>query len=947
MAAITYDGRSFMLDGKRFWMVAGEIHYARVHPDQWADRVHAAKLAGLNTIYAPVPWSLHEPMPKQFDFKDQADLRRFVEICGKAGLKVVLNLGPFIDNGYDFGGFPAWLRRAEQKGKNPVEIKLRTANANFLEHASRFITAIAGQIKDLQASASGAGGPIVMLQSETSWACGHDDLAKRYLGELDRFIRESGLNVPVINDNNLWQDVEGQISVWRGSDEMLSVMRQLASVRPDQPRIAVSVPTRTPGVWGADPAPVDASQLQRSLTEILAGGGQFNLAPFHGGTSFGFTAGRSVAGRDVFLTSSSDHGAPLSECGAQGPTYGPVRRLATFANSFQKVLASLEPQYHPVVVDPASLAGASKGKAKAFTVSHIRGSQGGIAFVFAPEDTSGGVATLLLPDGSSLPVDLGTQPVAWCLFDVHIGGRCHLDYATLNAFAAGSTGKDHVFVCFGAAGSVGVVSVNGSPLEVEVPKGKSPLVIEHEGAAIVVCNEDQIDSTFVDGSTVYVGVAGLDAAGQPIQLPGAKSYTLIMPGAEPMVVTGDGKPAGRASKKAMSEWQTAPAEDYFTGTSPRFAAIDGPGALSDLGAPYGYGWYKISLKSSAAKRGKFLLPDAGDRLHLFLDGEPAALAGVGPGAEGFEPTLSFKKGDHELVILADNMGRFTSGRHLAEPKGVISHLWDTEAFKAGKAINETADPINVLEHFEPVNELRIGDTTWPERVTWSFIHRRKAPIIMAIDALPCRAVLVLNDEPIELLDPSGPAFVTFDQETLNRGKNTIQIAVLLEGYVDAESDADEFAQLSKLINQSIRFLEGKTAMTDGAQWGFAKWEPPAPSAFKTPEKLPAKPTGLPTWFRARFNAGDLDAPVFFDTTGLTKGQIMVNGQNLGRYFTGQPSGSAIAGDPLVYLPMPWLRAGEENEILVFDEHGANPGKSRIVIDSTLAPIRHEVRVTDS
>lgn len=944
MASITYDGRSFMLEGKRFWIVSGEIHYARVHPDQWADRIHAAKLAGLNTIYAPVVWSKHQPMPGGFDFKGSADLRRFVELCGKAGLRVILNLGPFVSSGYDFGGFPAWLRNAKQKGKHPVDIRLRATNANYLEHVSKYITAIAGQIKDLQATASGGGGPIIMYQAETSWTSEQEEV-KGYLSELDRFIRESGLNLPVVNDNNLWQDVEGQISAWRGGEEMLAVTRQLASIRGAQPRIAIAVPTRLPGVWGEDQPAIPSQTLQRQLAETLAGGGQFNLSPFHGGTSFGFSSGRSDTDRSTFFTTSHDHGAPLGESGAPNESFGAVRRLSVFASSFQRVLANLEPQYQPVVLDPASLTASGKTpKNRPYTVSHIRGSQGGVAFVFGPDaEGAGGVATLLLPDGSSLPVDLGSQSVAWCLFDVHIGGRCHLDYSTLNAFTSGSTGKEHVFVCYGAPGRSGVVSINGAPLEVEVPKGKSPLVIEHEGVTVVVCNETLIDQTFVDGATVYVGVQGLDAAGLPIQAPGNKSYTLIMPGAEPAVISGDGKPAGRAARKSLSDWQVATTEDYLSGQSPRYAGVPGPGALTDLGAPYGYGWYRIRMKSSAAKRAKFLLPEAGDRLHMFLDGEFTALAGEGPGAEGFEPTLSFKKGEHELVVLADNMGRFSAGRRLDETKGLAGHIWDTAAFRAGKATHVRSEPLAPLPHFMPISEMRAGDTTWPERIEWSFTHRRKSPIIIAFEAMPCRGVLLLNDEPVEFFDQSGPSFVTLDHEKLNRGKNTVQIALMLEGYAPGETDEDEFAALAKVVNQGVRFLEGKDCVTESADWGFAKWEPPAKTAFSEAGKLAQKPSGRPTWYRASFNAGDRDAPVFFDISGLTKGHIFVNGNDVGRYFAAKPTGAAIPGQGLVYLPMPWLRDGDNNEILVFDEHGANPGKTRIVLDSSIAPIRHEVR----
>ena len=51
----------FLLDGRPHRILSGAIHYFRVHPDDWADRIHAAKLMGLNTIETYVAWNEHAP----------------------------------------------------------------------------------------------------------------------------------------------------------------------------------------------------------------------------------------------------------------------------------------------------------------------------------------------------------------------------------------------------------------------------------------------------------------------------------------------------------------------------------------------------------------------------------------------------------------------------------------------------------------------------------------------------------------------------------------------------------------------------------------------------------------------------------------------------------------------------------------------------------------------
>ena len=303
-----------MIDGRRVWLASGRIAYARLPRDTWADRIHQAKLAGLNTIETPVLWSRHEPRPGKFDFAADNDLRHFVDLVGKAGMYCILSIGPFVDSGFDFGGLPAWLREKNSPA-------LRTTGGPFLEACSRFITAVADQIRGWQVTAPGTGGPILLLQCESEWTCGHETLANGYLGELTRYIREAGLNVPLINSNNLWQGVEGQIDGWAGNSNLLATMRQLASVRPTSPRMVIDLPLARAGTWGREPEPMlDGWTIQRRLAEVLAGGGQFNLSTFCGGTNFGFSSGRLTDGPESFGTSTADHGSLIAA--AESTTHG-------------------------------------------------------------------------------------------------------------------------------------------------------------------------------------------------------------------------------------------------------------------------------------------------------------------------------------------------------------------------------------------------------------------------------------------------------------------------------------------------------------------------------------------------------------------------------------------------------------------------------------------------
>src|SRR5690606_15381791 len=89
------------------------------------------------------------------------------------------------------------------------------------------------------------------------------------------------------------------------------------------------------------------------------------------------------------------------------------------------------------------------------------------------------------------------------------------------------TSSGSMLVAFGPAASEGIVCVNGSPLHVTIPRGKSPQALEHEGVLVIICNEQQVDECFVHDGKAYFGLAGLTTSGAPLALPGSKTYMSV------------------------------------------------------------------------------------------------------------------------------------------------------------------------------------------------------------------------------------------------------------------------------------------------------------------------------------------------------------------------------------------------------------------------------------
>src|SRR5690349_1035994 len=93
---------TFLLDGKPFQMISGEMHYPRVPKEAWRERMKMAKAMGLNTIGTYVFWNLHEPQKGKYVFTGNNDIAEFVKIAQQEGLWVVLRPSPYVCAEWEF-----------------------------------------------------------------------------------------------------------------------------------------------------------------------------------------------------------------------------------------------------------------------------------------------------------------------------------------------------------------------------------------------------------------------------------------------------------------------------------------------------------------------------------------------------------------------------------------------------------------------------------------------------------------------------------------------------------------------------------------------------------------------------------------------------------------------------------------------------------------------------
>lgn len=893
MPNISYDGHGLHVDHRRVWLVGGTMDYARIAPEQWADRLAAMRQAGLNTVCTHVFWSYHEPQPGTFRFDGRADLRRFVELAKQQGLWVILRPGPYVGAGWDFGGLPPWLLEREPA-------KLRQGDPEFLQAVSGYLNAVIKQVQDLQAT---RGGPILAVQNEHRWFCHHDEQADQYLHQVTRYLREAGCRVPILNTNNLWQPVDGTLDAWSGGDQPLVIGRQLGSVHPEAPRVLMDLPVAAATTWShAEPQPLTPGQVMRRLCQATAGGAQFVCHPFHGGTNFGFDAGSES---DLAAHTTEPYPqAPLGQAGQRGPAYDAVKRWSVFLSRHTQLLSSLRTEEHHAIA------------ATGVSVVQLNSSLGKLVLVLKNDHGGARSTELLTPDGRHITIHFGHDLAAWTVLDASLAGQATLDQTNLRPWALLD---QRLLVLFGPSRTEAMVGIDGAAYRDTVPAGAKPLIAQHQDITLCICNEAQIDSAYIHEEKLYLGIDGFDAEGNPLRRGSAASYQVVEPDGTIRRVRFSGS-AAKPTAPRLGAWRAAARSSYVDGTALRFAAIAEPRALEQCAADFGYGWYRLRLKRPAAKKVNLLAPCAADRLHLYHQGKLAQVLGIGPGATSLNQPqpVQLKAGENELVILADNLGRLQHGNQLDQRKGLFGHLYHVKAVRLPKAESKTRPTPDAFELSGFIEGLRRGDTTPRPHYTWTINHRRGTPLILTLDGARPPLMVMLNDEPVALdATPDVSMRLVLGTDQLRRGNNRITLAPL----------ADPPARFNP--NKVAALHKADETLTEQAKWAFARWQMPEEHEYAD---LPARSPAVPTWFASTFTVKHTEAPLFVELHGVSKGQVYLNGRNVGRYFVATATGKHVPPHRRLYLPEPWLNAEGDNELILFDEHGKPPRKCKLVYE---------------
>ena len=113
MSALRMTSHGLSVRGRPLFLQAGTFHYFRLlHPDLWAPALTRIRLSGFNAVVIPFSWAYHSSAPDFYDFTGPRNVDRLLDTVEDAGLWLIPHVGPWVGQGLDAGGIPAWVFRS-------------------------------------------------------------------------------------------------------------------------------------------------------------------------------------------------------------------------------------------------------------------------------------------------------------------------------------------------------------------------------------------------------------------------------------------------------------------------------------------------------------------------------------------------------------------------------------------------------------------------------------------------------------------------------------------------------------------------------------------------------------------------------------------------------------------------------------------------------------------
>ncbi len=315
-------GKDFLLNGKKVNVYSGVMHYFRMQPEYWEDRLTKLKLCGFNTVETYMCWNLHEPKKGVYDFEGMLDIERYIEIAGKVGLNVIVRPGPYICAEWDFGGLPPWLLADRN-------IRLRCNNELFKKHVEDWYAVMFDKIRPHLES---NGGNVIMMQVENEYGSFGNDY--EYLEFVKELFAKYNMDVLLFTSDGNWCNMlsggslPSLYKVLNFGSNAKGAFGALDGFQKDMPLFCGEFWCGWFDHWGEKHHTRNSTSVVKEIEDFIAQDANFNVYMFYGGTNFGFWAGSNFErGKINPTTTSYDYCAFLTEWGDYTPAYHAVREV--------------------------------------------------------------------------------------------------------------------------------------------------------------------------------------------------------------------------------------------------------------------------------------------------------------------------------------------------------------------------------------------------------------------------------------------------------------------------------------------------------------------------------------------------------------------------------------------------------------------------------------------
>ena len=952
---INFDGRGFLIHGKRTFIVAGELQYPRTPRAMWHDRLLRIKRAGYNTVQTYAFWNYHEPKEGRFEFTGEKDLNAYLQLIHSMGMYAIVRMGPYVNAEWDTGGLPVWLRF--KPGLRPM-----TDNAPFYRAVTPYFNHLVPILVQNQIT---RGGPILMVQMENEHVLpggvgGGTDLPNPYYKWYYAKMRAMGLSVPLFfsglnhSDDPAGDaplDTSGRTSPWYSTEFW----------------------TGWVGRYGVD---VDREKkLERATWKVIAyGGAGYTHYTMAGGTDFDTWNNNEQA-------ASYDFGSPIGQAGDLRIGYYYCKKAAMFATSFSPLLAN------SLAKDGGDGAVATAGSVQ---ISNRKGPAGEALFLYnrtgSPVPTQIKIGTQVYPSAGPITLDSGeivpivrdyalTPGVTLTLAAARILGLTR--QGNLTTLVVYGNPKEPAELHFAAAHALPLrpqpgltASAVGAVLQTIIPtatprdfafrSGRQtvrvlvmPTAMADrtwflQSGSLIACGPDYVgDVQTLPNSTVRLDTERNGMGPKPAHPLPALLYTSDAK-QPPLTLRPMAMPHAKAASThppTLGPWQADAAVPQAQPgyNASRWKASTAPLPMGADGDDSAYAWYRATINAPAAGTYHLNLSSADDWVSCFVNGKHAASADVRSSPRTLPVML--KAGPNKVAFLTAHYGRDKLFNYYgpmdgpdAKWKGITGPVTLTKSAGTATEINafrwqaDDQAPSDAEKQAAPgldtsgpawANADTTTDVFGGGRIGWAWF-RATLPNVPG----PHRRIFFHS------IDDSGTVYLNGKQIAANVGLNsdtTISLdGVWKEGGPNILAVAVQNTGGPGGLTGEVRLEAG---LEDGTPiMGWKMHGGVAYPAYTSPDWKPlaaAETAGIPTFYHSTFVVTPPTKtgphPVLrASMDGLSRGFMWLNGRNIGRY----PETSPING---LYLPESLLRSGE-NDLVIFDEDGNSPASVKIFVE---------------